>query len=150
MLVIPDQFAGVGIQGQRAVGVKAIVICTRLRVRQHTGIVGLRDTPERKIKLGVIASGNPHGRAIAVSQRMSIPGVTTLFTGLRDGFESLGFLPGFRIQGDDVIPASHTPTGADHDLVFCDQRPAGELEAFACSERLVHATLPVFASRATT
>ncbi len=106
-------------------------------MRQHTGIVGLRDTPERQIKLRVIASRNPHRRAIAVGQRMIIPGVTARFAGLRDGFESPGFLPGFRIKGDDVIPASHTPTGADHDFVFCDQRPAGELETFVGSERLV-------------
>src|SRR5580704_12793237 len=130
MVVVPDELAGIGIEGDGAVGVQRIVIHRRVidPVAQRRSVVSGRGTEEKQVGFGIVAAGIPDGAAAALFNRKAVPAIAAWFAGPGDGVETPKLFSGFCFERDDVIAARRSTGGPDEDLALRDQRSAGLTE----------------------
>src|SRR5579863_6818260 len=120
-LEMPLQFPGVRVQGQQAVRIEVVSgtsasVIIRSRISR---------SPKQGVELGIVGSRNPGG-STAVHVCLSGPALTAFLTRPRNCPKAPLLLTGLRIErsqetADPVVAAR----GADHYLIFDDQRSAG-------------------------
>ena len=132
VLVVPLQFARIGIQRQRRIGVQRIVFHAVFLGRQarHFGDprVGLADADNVGVGFDIVAACVPGRRTVTFLNRHVVPGIAAGRAGLGDGIETPDFRAGFR-----VVPGHEATAGlriaatahALHDLAARHQRSAG-------------------------
>ena len=100
VLEIPNQFAGIGVQGDRGIRIQSVVGHTRRleAVSQRPGVVCRGRTKEDKIQSGIITWRSPDRAAAALVQRYAIPGISARFVWPCDAVKSPGLFAGFGVK----------------------------------------------------
>src|SRR5262249_58140939 len=77
VLVVPNDLACIGIDGDRRVRIQSIVgyAGPAHGVTQWPGIVCRRRTEENKVQIRIVAPGRPHRAAVPLLERQTIPTV---------------------------------------------------------------------------
>src|ERR1700722_9783441 len=118
---MPFQFAGVGIEGNDAIGVQ-VVAGTDGAIEIGRRIAG---APEQRIQIGGVGSGHPGG-APAAFVVFSRPAFGAGFAGSGNGPEAPLLFSGFGVVGGhETAHAIVTAGGAGQNCVVNDQRSAG-------------------------
>ena len=127
MLEEPDESSGIDVDGQRGVGVEAVVGDVFVAsVAQRAGVVGLRRAEEGEVERAIVAARHPHRRTVALVERQPVPAVATVLARARDGVHAPGCAAGRGIERDDEIAAGRTAGRADHHLSVGHQRTSGQ------------------------
>ena len=91
---IPDELAGVWIERQRAVEIKAVVRDAGLvnRVKERAGVVRLPDSEVGEVELRIVTAGGPDRATVAPLKRKVVPSVAAALAGTRNRVEAPCFL----------------------------------------------------------
>ncbi len=119
-LKMPFQFAGVGVQGERRIGIEIGAFALR-RVPVRAGIA---DAPIGQVEFGVVGSGDPDGRAAVTPGVAGGPGIVARFAGPGNGVEAPDLLSRLRVvsgheTADPVLAARYAH---DHLVLYHERR----------------------------
>ena len=110
MLEMPDELSGIGVDGQRRIGVERIAgdAGPVHRPLQRTGIVRIPGAEEGEPCRRIVAAGRPHRRAGSLIAGHAIPAVAARLARLRDGVDPPDYLSGISIESrrSEARPAS--------------------------------------------
>ena len=124
VLESPQELAGIGIQGDGAVGPQVVA--------RAIGVIpvrtGIGRAPDDDVEFGVIGARHPGGAAAGLPGAVVVlPGFVTRLARPRNGVGAPDFLAGVHVQRRD--PAAHAKLGAGHagqHHVLDDQRRVGD------------------------
>src|ERR1700684_3605811 len=129
MLVVPDQFACVGVDGEGRVDIEAVAIFTAAFWIIGAPIHGRpwerrADANIEKIQLGIIAGWQPNGSSPPLVGGHIVPGLVTSLTRLRDGVEFPKLFSGFKVErsNETADRAGSAATGSHDHFPVHDQR----------------------------
>ena len=125
MLEVPADVSGLGVQGQRRVGVQGRALGAALGAGPRLGLGG---GPIDEIRLGVVAPRDPGVGSRAPGQRQIAPGVAAGVSGACDGRGAPQLGAGLRIVGGDeadVVLVPLAPRDPGDDPSLHDDRAAG-------------------------
>ena len=145
VLEVPLDLAGIGVEGQRGVGVENIAsACVSLKRSPRDGH---RHADIDQVQLRIVTRGNPGGASPALLVRKGPPGLASGLSSLGDGAGAPQLLARLQVVGRDptsrvdVVTAGH----ARDDLTLDDHRPAGVVLA---DRPITDLMLPYHLSRA--
>src|ERR1700687_2420924 len=125
-LEIPFEFAGLGIQGEYAIGIE-IIAGPRPAIEIRSWVAG---SPVQRIEFGIVGAGHPGGAAAA---QIGLPGPTgrAELAGAGYGPETPHLLTGLRIEGRDEPANAVVAAGcADENFAVHDEGSAGGAVVF--------------------
>ena len=121
VLVIPDDFAGIRIDGQRAVVIQVLLVIAGQqefgRGRSHRG------SDIEQVQLRVVARRHPGAHVLALFVRDVAPGFVAGLARFRNGVGAPQFFAGLGVmRGDDAGLAGHFEFAAARRKRFCRSR----------------------------
>ena len=121
VLVVPDDLAGVGVEGEGRVVVEVLQVGAA--DEELGGRRGHRGADVDEVQLGVVARHHPRADVLALLERHPAPGLVARLARGRDGAPPPQLLAGLGVVGDDdagVRPAPRGAAAARHDLAVRD------------------------------
>ena len=105
MLVVPNQFTGVGIECYGAVGIECVVVFILIvwAKPQNFGVICRSGTEVNQIQFGIEAAGYPYRTSSALIQRQIIPGITTGFAGTGNRPKTPYFFAAFHVHSENKV-----------------------------------------------